>query len=173
MVVETAGIQSSFNWASLDAPTYSINARKELSSAQQEQVKQLKALDKEVRDHEQEHLRVGGALVRSGGASYEYNVGPDGRLYAARGGVEVDSAPVKGDPQSAADKAAKLRKTALAAGLDASSQDRRVAASAEHMERNAHAEQDAIKSVQTRLMAARQAYGAKPTQAVATVKVNT
>jgi hypothetical protein len=158
MVVETSGIPSSFNWTMVDAPQYGLNAKKTLSSAEQEQVKQLKALDKQVRDHEQEHLRVGGALVRSGGASYEYNIGPDGRLYAARGGVEVDSAPIKGDPQSAVDKAEKLRKTALAAGLDASMQDQRVAAGAEHMKRNAYVEDEAVKASKTKAVQARLAY---------------
>jgi hypothetical protein len=173
MVVETGGIPSSFNWAAVQAPDFSLNAKATLSSAEKEQVKQLKALDKQVRDHEQEHLRVGGALVRSGGASFEYNIGPDGRLYAARGGVEVDSTPIKGDPQAAVDKAERLRKTALAAGLDASLQDRRVAAGAEHTERTAYAEQDAKRNLQTRLIQARQAYGAKPASSKAAVSVRT
>jgi SprA-related family len=159
MVVETSGIPSYFNWAMVNATDTTLNSKKTLSSAETEQVKQLKALDKQVRDHEQEHLRAGGALVRSGGASYEYNIGPDGRLYAARGGVEIDSAPVKGDPNSTVDKAEKVRKTALANGLDASLQDRRVAAGAEHMERNAFAQVDALKATRAQFSQAKQAYG--------------
>jgi hypothetical protein len=173
MVVETAGIPSSFNWASVDVPEYGLNAQKALSEPQKEQVRQLKALDKQVRAHEQEHLRVGGALVRSGGALYEYNIGPDGRLYAARGGVEVDNAPVKGDPQATADKARKLKATALAAGLDASSRDRQVAAGAEHTERNAYAELEQRTGSQTRLYFVRQAYQAGSHQPPATVRVRT
>ena len=173
MVVETAGIPSSFNWATVDAPDSSLTAKKTLTPSEKEEVKQLKALDKQVRDHEQEHLRAGGALVRSGGATFEYNLGPDGRLYAARGGVDVDAAPVKGDAQASIDKAAKIHKTALAAGLDASLQDRRVAAGADKMASNAYALQEAIKTTQTKLTQTRMAYSVKPHATPAVVNVQT
>jgi hypothetical protein len=171
MVVETSGIPNSFNWATVEAPDYGLTAKKELSSSEKEQVKQLKALDKLVRGHEQEHLTVGGALVRGGGASFEYTMGPDGRLYAVRGGVEVDSDPVKGDPQAAIEKAAKLRKTALAAGLDASLQDRNVAARAERMANNAYAEQDAVQASRTKLAQMKTTYGVKQAAAKSILNV--
>ncbi len=158
MIVATSGIPTYFNWTSVTAPQDGLSVKKQLSPAEQDQVKQLKALDKQVRDHEQEHLRAGGALVRSGGAIFEYTMGPDGRLYAARGGVEVDSDPVKGDPQGTIDKAAKLHKTALAAGLDASLQDNTVAATANHMANRAYAQEEATQAQQTRLTQARMAY---------------
>lgn len=158
MIVATPGIPSAFNWTAVDTPDYNLTAKKELSSSEKDQVKQLKALDKQVRAHEQEHLRVGGALVRSGGASFQYTLGPDGKLYAVRGGVDVDSDPVKGDPQASIDKAAKLRKTALAAGLDASIQDQHVATVAKHMADNAYAEQSAVQTTETKLAQAKMAY---------------
>jgi hypothetical protein len=173
MIVATPGIPSAFNWATVEAPDYGLTSKKELSSSEKEEVKQLKALDKQVRAHEQEHLRVGGALVRSGGASFEYTMGPDGKLYAARGGVDVDSDPIKGDPKGSIDKAAKLHKTALAAGLDASLQDRRVAAVAEHMANNAYAEQDAIQTTEAKLVQAKMAYTLAATSRQSTINTST
>lgn len=97
------------------------------SEAEQAQISALKARDREVRDHEQAHARVGGEYA--GDPSYEYEAGPDGRNYAVAGEVPIDSAPVPGDPEATVAKMDVVEAAALAPA-DPSSQDRRVAAEA-------------------------------------------
>ena len=168
MVVETSGIPSSFNWASIQAPDYGLVPGKALSSADKDLVKQLKALDKQVRTHEEEHLEAGGNLARGFGASYQYTAGPDGRLYATHGAVEVDSYPVK-DPQGAVDKAERTRKMALAPGLDASMEDQQVAAQAQRTANAAAAQEDQVNTARATLDQMRMAYAINPNSVRAVV----
>ncbi len=49
-----------------------------LSPAERKAVERLKARDAEVRAHEQSHKGAGGQYV-SGGITYRYQTGPDGR----------------------------------------------------------------------------------------------
>eukprot|EP00952_Eustigmatos_sp_NYUAD-ZCMA_P000247 698-Eustigmatos_ZCMA.PRE.1 len=56
-----------------------------------EQLEQLKQTDRAVRQHEMAHQTVGGAYA--GGASYDYEVGPDGQRYAVAGEVSIDYGP--------------------------------------------------------------------------------
>ncbi|MCC6952649.1 MAG: hypothetical protein IT290_00885, partial [Deltaproteobacteria bacterium] len=51
---------------------------KNREKAEQEQVRKLKARDREVRAHEQAHLSALGPY-KSGGASYTFETGPDGQ----------------------------------------------------------------------------------------------
>jgi len=162
MVVETSGIPSSFNWASIQAPDYGLVPGKALSSADKDLVKQLKALDKQVRTHEEEHL------ARGFGASYQYTAGPDGRLYATHGAVEVDTYPVK-DPKGAVDKAERTRKMALAPGVDASTEDRQVAAQAEKTANAAAAQEDQANIARATLAQMRMAYAINPNSVRAVV----
>ena len=108
------------------------SAGAELSSQQQSEVKQLAQIDREVRAHEQAHIAAGGNLVR-GGASFEYQTGPDGKRYAVAGEVQIDISPVKDDPQATINKARRIRQAAMAPA-DPSNQDRSVAAQATKME---------------------------------------
>ncbi|GAB5465886.1 MAG: hypothetical protein Kapaf2KO_13220 [Candidatus Kapaibacteriales bacterium] len=104
-------------------------ANNELSDAEQEVVKDLKARDREVRQHEQAHVAAGGGLIR-GGPTYSYQRGPDGRQYAIGGEVQIDNAPVAGDPDATILKMNRVIRAALAPA-EPSAQDRSVARSAQ------------------------------------------
>ncbi|QJQ96956.1 hypothetical protein HIO72_01350 [Halomonas sp. PA5] len=90
-------------------------------------LERLKVTDRAVRQHEMAHQIAGGHY--SGGASYEYEIGPDGKRYAVAGEVSIDYGPVSGDPQATIDKMQTVIAAALAPA-DPSTQDRKVAAQA-------------------------------------------
>lgn len=108
-----------------------------LTQDEQREVEQLKRRDREVRAHEAAHLAAAGRHAR-GGASYEYERGPDGRQYAVGGEVQIDTSKPD-DPQQALQKAQQIRAAALAPAQP-SSQDRAVAAQAAVMASEARAE---------------------------------
>lgn len=110
----------------------------ELTEEQQKQVTELKQRDAEVRSHEQAHVAAGGPYV-TGGPTYEYQEGPDGRRYAVGGEVQIDTSPVDGDPEATIQKAQVVRAAALAPA-EPSSQDLAVAAAATQMAAQAQAE---------------------------------
>ncbi len=110
----------------------------ELSDAEKQQVSELKQRDAEVKAHEAAHLGAAGGLAR-GGASYEYQKGPDGQNYAVGGEVSIDSSGVDGDPKATIAKAQQIRSAALAPASP-SSQDYKVASSASQMEAKARQE---------------------------------
>jgi hypothetical protein len=112
--------------------------RAELSPEERAQVGELEERDREVRAHEEAHRQAGGQYVR-GGPSFKYEVGPDGRRYAVDGEVQIDTTPVRGDPEATIQKMKQVRQAALAPA-DPSAQDRRVAAQAMAAERQARAE---------------------------------
>ena len=105
---------------------------------------QLKAADVAVRAHEAAHVAAGGGLVR-GGATFTYETGPDGRQYAVAGEVQIDTAPVRGDPEATIQKMATVRAAALAPS-DPSATDRAVAASAAQQALAARAELSRMES---------------------------
>jgi hypothetical protein len=109
----------------------------QLSPEEQQQVAQLKAVDRKVRAHEQAHLRVGADLVR-GGATFTYQLGPDNQRYAVAGEVSIDVTPAR-TPEKTIPKAQHIRATALAP-VDPSAEDRSVAALASRMEGEARIE---------------------------------
>jgi hypothetical protein len=90
-------------------------------------LEQLKQTDREVRQHEMAHQTVGGAYA--GGASYEYEVGPDGKRYAVAGEVPIDYGPVPNDPQATIEKMQTVIAAAMAPA-DPSPTDYQVAAQA-------------------------------------------
>lgn len=106
-----------------------------LSPEAQAQLRKLKQRDAEVRAHEQAHMAAGGQYV-SGGPSYTYQQGPDGRQYAIGGHVSIDVSSVPDDPEAGAAKARQVRRAALAPG-EPSAQDRAVAAKASAQEARA------------------------------------
>jgi SprA-related family len=112
-------------------------AEAQLLQAEQNEIRELAARDREVRAHEQAHMAVGGQYAGSMSLSYER--GPDGRLYAVGGEVSIDTAPVPGDPQATIDKMEQVRRAALAPA-EPSSQDRAVAAQAAQLIAQARAE---------------------------------
>jgi hypothetical protein len=127
------------------ADSASVPAAKaeELTAQEQQQVAQLKQIDRQVRAHEQAHLSVGGDLVR-GGASFTYQTGPDQQRYAVAGEVSIDVSPAS-TPQETLPKAAHIRATALAPA-DPSAQDQSVAAQAERMAGEARMEIAALRA---------------------------
>lgn len=127
------------------ADSASVPAAKtdELTAQEQQQVAQLKQIDRQVRAHEQAHLSVGGDLVR-GGASFTYQTGPDQQRYAVAGEVSIDVSPAD-TPQETLPKAAHIRAAALAPA-DPSAQDQSVAAQAERMAGEARMEIAALRA---------------------------
>lgn len=113
-------------------------AESELTEAEKKELRELRSRDREVRAHEQAHAAVAGSLAK-GGPSYDYQRGPDGRLYAVGGEVQIDTSAVSGDPRATADKAQRIRRAALAPAQP-SQQDRAIAAQAAAMEARARAE---------------------------------
>jgi len=103
----------------------------ELSESEQDLVDRLKDRDREVRAHEQAHLRAAGSLAQ-GGPKYDYQTGPDGKRYAVGGSVSIDTSPVPGDPEATRDKARQIKRAALAPA-EPSSTDRSVAAKADRL----------------------------------------
>jgi len=59
---------------------------------------QLRARDKEVREHEQAHYRAAGELALSGPVISDFVIGPDGQSYADGGHVMIDLSET-GDPR--------------------------------------------------------------------------
>ncbi len=112
--------------------------KNELSDEEKAQVQELKRIDREVRAHEQAHAAAGGGHV-TGGPTYEYTTGPDGRLYAVAGEVGISTSPVSGDPEATIQKMRQVRAAAMAPG-DPSAQDRSVAAQAAATEAQAQQE---------------------------------
>jgi hypothetical protein len=112
--------------------------KQQLSQDQQRQVTKLKQRDQEVRAHEAAHMAAAGGLA-SGGASFSYERGPDGRLYAVGGEVGIDTSAIKGDPEATLRKAQQIRAAALAPAQP-SAQDQAVAAQAAAMEAAARSE---------------------------------
>lgn len=115
-----------------------------LSPEAQAQLLQLKQRDAEVRTHEKSHMAAGGPYV-SGGPSYDYQKGPDGRQYAIGGHVSIDASSIPDDPEKAEDKARQVKRAALAPG-EPSAQDRTVAARASAEETQARREQQEEKT---------------------------
>ena len=107
-----------------------------LTPEEQQEVRRLRQIDRKVREHEAAHKAAGAGLT--GGASYEYVRGPDGRQYAVAGEVKIDVSPAQTPEQTIA-KAKRIQAAALAPA-DPSSQDRAVAAQAAQMAAQAQAE---------------------------------
>ncbi len=102
------------------------------------EVEDLKTKDAKVRAHEQAHVAAAGPYAK-GSPHYEYVTGPDGKRYAVGGEVEIDTSPIPNDPDATVRKAETVKRAALAPA-DPSAQDRRVAAEADQMERQAQTE---------------------------------
>jgi|WetSurMetagenome_2_1015567.scaffolds.fasta_scaffold62170_2 hypothetical protein len=107
----------------------------------QRTIQQLSQRDRDVRAHEAAHVAAAGQYVK-GGATFQYQKGPDGKMYAVGGEVSIDTSPVKGDPQATIMKMEAVKRAALAPA-DPSGQDRSVASAAAAAE--AQARQEAAK----------------------------
>lgn len=131
--------EKSFNTELFSRPQGPKSASSQgLSPEEEQQVKDLKQRDAEVRQHEQAHLAVAGPYAK-GGAKFEYETGPDGKRYAIGGEVGIDTTPVDNDPAATIKKAQTIKKAALAPA-EPSDLDYRVAAQATQMELKARQE---------------------------------
>jgi len=118
----------------------------ELSDDEKRVVTELQARDSEVRAHEAAHQAAGGGMT--GGASYSYQKGPDGRMYAIGGEVSIST---KGGstPQEAIANARQVQAAAMAPA-NPSGQDYAVATSAKVMEMKA--QQELAKEQQAKML---------------------
>lgn len=107
-----------------------------LTPEEQQEVQKLRRIDQKVRQHEAAHSAAGAGLT--GGASYEYVRGPDGRQYAVSGEVKIDVSPAQ-TPEQTIEKAMRIQAAAMAPA-DPSPQDHAVAAQAAQMAAQARAE---------------------------------
>ncbi|MFT3914437.1 MAG: putative metalloprotease CJM1_0395 family protein [Anaeromyxobacteraceae bacterium] len=108
----------------------------QLTPEEQQAVERLKARDAEVHAHEAAHMASAGAA--GGGASYTYELGPDGRLYAVGGEVPV-SLRSGSTPDETIANAERVQRAALAPASP-SSQDLAVAGMAARMIADARAQ---------------------------------
>lgn len=126
--------------AEAKAETTAGQAKKELTAEEQQQVKELKARDAEVKAHEQAHLTAAAGIGASA-PSYEYQRGPDGQKYAVGG--EVNLSFSKGsNPEDTIAKAEAMRAAALAPAQP-SGQDLSVARDAQRMIQEAKQQESA------------------------------
>jgi len=109
----------------------------ELSTGEKSQIAKLQQRDAHVKAHEAAHMSTGVAVS---GASFEYQRGPDGKLYAVGGEVAIDVGGNATSPEGKIAHAQKVRAAALAPG-DPSPADLRIAATASMMEIKARVEQ--------------------------------
>ena len=129
------------------------SSSKELSSRDRQVISQLQQRDAEVRAHEAAHIAAGGSAI-SAGASFTYQEGPDGKLYAIGGEVPI-SISTGSSPQETISIARQIQAGALAPA-NPSPQDLQVASSAAMME--AKARQELAKLSREDLKEAMQAY---------------
>jgi hypothetical protein len=113
-----------------------------LSPDEERLIRDLQARDNEVKTHESAHQSAGGGMV--GAASYTYQQGPDGKMYAIGGEVSISTGKAS-SPQEAIANAKQIVAASTAAG-DPSPQDAAVASSAKLMQ--IKAEQQLIKENQ-------------------------
>ena len=116
-----------------------VKSEQDLSNEQRQVVNDLKKRDLEVKAHEQAHMAAGGPVVQSG-ATYQYQTGPDGKMYAVGGEVKIDISPER-TPEATIRKMQQVRKAALAPAQPSSS-DRAVAAQASQVEAQARMEKN-------------------------------
>ncbi|MFA6138197.1 MAG: putative metalloprotease CJM1_0395 family protein [Sulfurimonas sp.] len=116
-----------------------------LSPDEERLVKELASRDTEVKVHEAAHQAAGSGMT--GTASYSYQQGPDGKMYAIGGEVSI-SMKSSSNPEETARNAKQIIASAMAAGSP-SPQDFAVVSSARIIEmkaiqQQAHKEQDEI-----------------------------
>ncbi len=121
-----------------EAEMAGIKSEQDLNDEEKQAVNQLKNRDAEVKAHERAHMASGAGIVQ-GGASYQFQKGPDGRMYAVGGEVKIDVS-AEGSPEATIRKMQQVKAAALAPA-EPSGTDRAVAAAAAQMEAQARIEQ--------------------------------
>lgn len=125
---DRASARASGNSGPQEGEGRNAEGRDGLSDAEREQVRALQRREAEVRRHENAHAAAGGPYTSA--PSYQYQRGPDNRLYAVGGEVGIDAAPVPNNPEATIAKMRTVRRAALAPA-NPSPQDARVAAQAQ------------------------------------------
>jgi len=115
-----------------------VPADAESSEGGTEMIAKLESRNRDVLAHEATHMAAAGGYIK-GGASYTYQIGPDGKAYAIGGEVSIDMSPVPGNPRATITKMMAIRAAALSPA-DPSGQDMSVAAAASEMEAQARAQ---------------------------------
>lgn len=110
-----------------------VNGGKKLTAEEMAEVAKLAARDREVRAHEAQHAAAAGGMAS--GTQYDYEMGPDGKMYAVGGKVQMTVSSGR-TPEETLAKARQLR-AAANAPADPSGQDMAVAARASQMEAEA------------------------------------
>jgi hypothetical protein len=110
----------------------------------EEMIGKLESRNREVLAHEAAHMAAGGAYIK-GGASYTYQIGPDGKSYAIGGEVGIDMTPVAGNPRATINKMMAIQAAATSPD-DPSGQDMSVASAAARIEAQARAQLDEASS---------------------------
>ena len=118
------------------------NSVNELSPDELRLLQDLQSRDSEVKAHEAAHQAAGGGMT--GAASYTYQQGPDGKMYAIGGEVSI-TMKSGSTPEETIANARQIAAAAMAAG-NPSPQDHAVAASARVMEMKA--QQQLAKEIQ-------------------------
>lgn len=108
--------------------------QKPLSQEELNVLAELKSRDTEVRVHEQAHLSAAGGHA-TGGATFSYTTGPNGKRYASGGKVPIDTS-TEDTPEATILKMRTIRRAALAPASP-SSADRAIASRASAKETQA------------------------------------
>lgn len=124
-------VNTSISSASASQTQQDKQREDEIRRQENQIIQKLRARDREVRAHEAAHLAAGRPYV-TGGPSFSYQRGPDGRAYAIGGEVSLDTSEVADDPEATLSKAETVRRAALAPARP-SPQDLRVAADASQL----------------------------------------
>ena len=109
----------------------------ETDEEDEEEIAELEEQDEEVKTEQSKQLSAVGQYAT--GVVYEYEVGPDGEIYAVDGHVSVDTSSIEGDPKASIQKARAL-KAAMMSGSEFSSSEAAVVQEASQMEAEAMAE---------------------------------
>lgn len=119
---------------------FSISEQSEELQLSEEEIQQITKLakrDTEVKTHEAAHLASAGQYA-AGGASFTYEVGPNGKRYAVGGEVPIDISK-ESTPEETILKMQTVARAALAPA-NPSSADRRIAAQAAMLQAQARSE---------------------------------
>jgi hypothetical protein len=114
-----------------------VAGKSELTDEEKTHVESLRRRDEHVRSHERAHLQAAGRWANSG-AHYSYERGPDNKLYAVSGEVNIDISEER-TPDETIAKMRVIKRAALAPA-DPSAQDKQVAARAAAIEAQARME---------------------------------
>ncbi len=122
------------------------NNQQPLDEAELRQIQQLKIRDAEVRAHEQAHIAAAGQYS-SGGPSFSYQTGADGKRYAVGGSVPIDIGK-ESTPAATIIKMRTVKRAALAPA-NPSAADRQIAAQAGMQEMRARQELQSSQMTET------------------------